>query len=929
MDPDIIKLLQSVNKLVASIQALGGSGSSGGVGQAIRDKLKGTIQDRKDKSTAKTFQTITEDLKDNRKAVIGLSKSMMGLTKRVDKTSDSFSTLQTQMAKFGSMLGMSGGGGGGRPNIPGMSPAPGSSGPAPGVMRAQNQTLLQQGQGVKQVLGTMLQNVASTSAGLGGLATVITQVGSVLKTLGGQFFDLARIGFGSLGSLRELSIDAFKAGMSLKEYTKLIEENQAFAARTGSLEQFGKIISASDAQLAQMGVFGQEAKNLQASLAQSNTIMGVSTNGVADANARQIAVFDQLRKTTSMTAGEFANLVKTVAESDQTQREILSLGPQEKQARMAELLQITSTGQRLGLTAKASQDLAAAMIAQRKDTVKSRFEQAGRIQQLAAFAGQGEKGERAAQLLRKGRGASAAEAEELRGLLASIDKASEGIYQAGDFAQQNAIDQMGPDNGQLGAAGEIMKASRAATNTAEAGAATNNKDFGQHVDKFGQAVGNLTVFARGFEQSIGPAIASAIGGALLLAFKGPIVSLLGKALGLGGGASGGVMQGLGSAAKSLLSPLTTARTAIAGFGTGVGGFFKNIMSVFSEFKVALGGGLLGNVMGGVAGFSEGIVGILQGGWSLVKGIGGIVAAFGPAAGLFDSIVEAFTGEVSNALDPGGGVFARIGGMVTAFFSAIPNMIIGAIQYVFGGADGPMGEIVGNLKNGFGQVASWMSASVKLFLASIVNGVGSLLSVFLPDKSPLIMDMKKWGQQLSDSADKSFATFDKLADDHTQTLSTVSAANTKAAESTEKATKAATVKATAAQKQFDNVQYGATTTAAQVIEDAKTIMGSAKEATTILATPQVQNAPTIAPATVNTPDAQNAVDRLATQTTIGVNSTADLAALLTQILATLNKTMNIEENHADLTAMLVDRSRPQATFTPAEVTARQLLHAGGQ
>jgi hypothetical protein len=71
-----------------------------------------------------------------------------------------------------------------------------------------------------------------------------------------------------------------------------------------------------------------------------------------------------------------------------------------------------------------------------------------------------------------------------------------------------------------------------------------------------------------------------------------------------------------------------------------------------------------------------------------------------------------------------------------------------------------------------------------------------------------------------------------------------------------------------------------------------------------------------------------VDRLATQTTIGVNSTADLAALLTQILATLNKTMNIEENHADLTAMLLDRSRPQATFTPAEVTARQLLHAGG-
>lgn len=884
MDQDIVRLLQSIEKLIKG--AVGASTPKG----TFSSKLSSLKQDRDDKASAKIFRTVASDVKDADKAVLGLTKTIIGLNTAVTSTTKSFGTLQAQMAKFGATLNMPTGTG----QVPGVAAA--AMGPGPGVFRPVQRTLQQVGAQTQSVMGHMLTRFASAGVTITALEGVMGGLWDVTKRLTSEFFSLSRIGLGSVTALKDMSINAVLAGMSLAEYTKLVTDNTAFASRAGSIENFNQISSASDNMLASMGIFGAEARELQASLANSNTMMGVSQSQLADANREQIKVFDNLRKSTNMTAHEFGELVKVISENEQTQRELVGLGPAEKLARQNELIAINTTGQRLGLTQKASQELAAALIAQRKATVKDRFESAGRIQQLAAFTGQGAQGMRAAELLRKGR-KTAGETEELRNLLGGIDSAAQGLYDIGDFSVQNVIDQLGPDNGQgLGAAGDIMKATRAATNAGESGAVFN-KDFGQHVGEFGQVVGKLTAWARGFGQSIGPAIASVIGSSMLLFFRGPIVNVLGKALGIGGGAAtggAGMMAGVGNALKGLASPVTNTIKFLGDLG----GTFNTVKAGAGTMQavVKTGTQALGGFMSGMG------------------SIGSALIKVGPLASLVSGVMEMFTGELAKAFDPNGGWLARAQGIVTAAFWAVPQMLVDVLGWVFGE------EFMKPIQSVFDTIKVGVVGAINGLLLALTSAV-SWLTDLLPKDSGLRKMVDGAKESLAKSLDANATTINELGglfgSENRKTLKEISDQNSKAANDAEKTSKAAVMKVSDAQDKFNNVQLGAAGTAADVLKDARAIIGQ----------PQVQQQPVVAPAQVNTtetPAAQTPQNQSSIQP---VATAPDMLTILNSILQVLQQNLSIEQQHVALSEQLLRQNRPTAGFVPSEVTANRLLKQG--
>jgi hypothetical protein len=684
------------------------------------------------------------------------------------------------------------------------------------------------------------------------------------------------------------------------------------------MDNFDKLISAADSQLSAMGIFGAEARGLQASLAESSTMMGTSQKDLQGTIAGQINTFDELRKTTNIAADEFAKLVENLSMNSQVQSELLGVSGQERIARQQELLQIATTGQRLGLTAQASQQLADALIAQRKATVKDRIEQGGAIRQLAAFLGQGGNGDRIAELNTKGRRRSADEDEELRQRLGSLDQASQQAYQNGSLGAQNVLDNLDESIGK-GGLGEIIKANRPAQLAQESGPAGANKDFGQHVGEFGQFVGQLLTWGRGLKESIAAPIAAAVGGILLTVFSGPVIKMLTGAagkLGLLGGAGGmlaeaaggagaaaagtaetaGVVEGTAVAAKSLWSTLTGIPKAIAGYTNAI----KFVAT--ADGPLAALSGVFGDVVGAIKNGASLVIG----------GFRAFVGSFGPALALVNGVIEAITGEISDALNPSGGFFNRVGGVITAALSALPNLIIDAIGFVFGDSWGQF------FRNGFDQFVALANASVKTLLSDLLGAIAKPFEWLLPKDSHLAKMIRGWSDGLEASADENFATFDKLSNDNSTSLKSISAENQKTAEKATQATTAATKKMQVAQAQFSDVQDATSVTASSIMGDAAAIK----------AMPQVQVPTSIAPAPVNTPAApagQTTGQTPTTGTETQLTAPSELTVAMNAMLAVMQQMLEAGKRQADNSEALVRLARAGTTFDSSEATAYRLLN----
>lgn len=939
-EDDALKTLQNIEKLLKSASLLTTNK------QTFSSKTQASQRERADREAKKAFKAVAASGKEANDAILGLSKGLIGLTDEVDKSTKGFNLLNTQMTKFMSSL---------QPiqvperadhqeinfdntqllksmNLWGertvtainnvakilnhqplqatqptqkqgffaglfaRAQSPAQQTPQQNVVTP---TPPQQppGNPMQSVIQRMVSNFGVASASSGGLGTAFGHLWEATVKITADFFQLSRVGMGTASNLGELYKYALLAGMSLKEYTALISQSITAASRAGTLENFDKIISSQDSVLAGMGIFGSEAKQLQASLAQSSAVLGININNLSGAMSAQTKLFGDLRKSVNLTADEFAKMVAVVSNNEQVQKELLGLGPRERQARMMQLLQLQSVGTKLGMTAEASAALGKALIDQRKATVKDRFEQAGALLQMGAFTGNGALGQRAMELNMKGRRRTKAEDEELFNAVRSLDQAAQGLYEVGGLGTQNVLDQFEEMIGKNGL-GELARQGRGATLASDAGT-VNQEAFGKNVGEFGQWVGKLTAWTRGLQESVLGPLALGIGGVLATVFRGPISKILSKAVG-GGGA--GVTAVAGSAQK-LAAPFAALRTNMGALLTSTTGWIKNIGTTFQTTKAAY-PGFSGWLMGMAKGVGEAGKGLAAAGSSVLKGAMSFIGKMGPLSGIIGVAIEAFTGEISDALNPSGGLFNRIGGMITAFFTAIPNFIIDTLAWVFGE------KALQPIRNGFDIFVAYMNFAIKDFFATFIGGAESLLKMILPDDSKLVKALGSMREGLIDSATENVAAVEKLWADQSASLSSISAQTQKSAKDQTKITEAATDQAVGSQKKFNNVMAA----------DALSRQGIIQDATALIASPQVQVPKQMAPATVNTDDARKDNQQRAAQ----VQDNSDIVNLLKSILQALTDNVAIEKQQVANLDALLRISRPGVSFESSEAVANRII-----
>lgn len=924
-DNDILKVLQSIEKLVKGSMAAAGNKLPNSAQQSEAIKRA-----KADKDGNRSFTATSANTKATNETLLGLNRNLIRLDTQVGRTSSGFGSLTAKMAQFQASL----------------QPATASAGPtvlassivqvdplqwtglihavtavgadivkavlgstipaaanvaASGVVppASSTGTVITPVTALKpvlppvttpvpvpvspnstSVLGAMVQRFIGLGISAEVLGVVFNNVIEAGKRLAVDFLTLSRIGLGSGDSLQALYLNAVSAGMSLKEYTSLIEKNITVAARQGDFKQFDALISAADSQLAAMGIFGSEARGLQASLAESSTVMGIAQGDLKGQVASQIDMYASLRKATGMTTDGFAGMIHSLSQNEEVQRELIGLAPKQRKARLDELVQIQTTGNRLGLTADAAKALGDAMIAQRNATVQERLDSAGSLGQAMNFVGMGDQAPRGMELTRIKR-RTPEQDDELRQLVSETSTRLQANGDSTDLSVQAVSEEMSKnlDKG----FGALIKADRTAKSAGESGAVVPK--FDASISEFGQWVGKLTAWARGLQESIASPVIAAIGGALLATFQAPLISMVKRAFSFGGAT--GATAATGAEGAGLLSALnpSVAGAAISTFVTDLAQSFKIIQSF-------AGGGAMGTTVAIVD--SIGTIGM-----GIARAVGGFFTAFAPIGGALAALFELVNGDITSALNPSGGFFNRIGGVVTAFFSAIPNFIMDTAEFIFGPS-----EFMTTMRNGFGQVTALANYAVKSLVGLLLDGITAPLKMLLPKESGLVKMLDGWSTSLHNSADENFKAFDTLASNSSQNLSTLSKSN-----KTVTATTAATNKQTDAQLQFNSAASNQPT-AASLIGDAATF-----------AMPQVQVPPSIAPpAAVNTvtPAPSSLISA-----PISANGT-EMMTVLTAMLQVLRDGVAIDTRHADSTEALLKAVRPSAVFADGEQTVQRLI-----
>lgn len=986
-EDDALRTLQNIEKLLKSATALSANKSN------FSGRTQQSQKERADREMRKTFKAVASSAKNLNDSFLGLNKSIIGLNDEVGSTTKSFGALNSQMVKFMSSLQpiqvpeteergfvdnaamIRAIGVWGNNTVKAIehlgkilqnqhSPAQSKSffsrifgksteAPTPKPAKVQPQpqpteaptpkrispipkSFEQSDAPIRSIVGRLVQNFGKAAATAGGLSYVFEKLVDVAGKVATDYFELARVGMGTAQNLKDLYIYAAQAGMSFNEYNAMLRTSMTVAGKAGTLDNFNKIISAQDDVLASMGIFGKESRQFQASIAQSTASMGVNINDLTKATAAQVKTFDRLRKVAGMTAEEFAGMITSLSKNSDVQRELVGLEPKQRGARIQELLQLQTIGMQMGMTAEASKQLGDALIRQRQATVKERIDQGAALMQLAAFTGNGAMGQRAFELNMKGRRRTKEEDKEFFDLVRKLDSSAQAAYESGGYGVQNALDHFDQELNK-GNLGEIIKQGRGATLAQDAGA-QNQEAFGHHVSAFGKFVGEYTALFKGIKESIAAPIAAAIGAGLLGLFRGPILKMLGKGVGVNAKVGQAADATSGSNILSnLLDPFTKVREAGSSFAKSMGkvpASIKTASEVLSKFakgtpaffrnafnSVVLSDGISGALNTMKFTFQEfgatllnGTKGVLSGGRGLLAGISNTLGRFPIIAGLLNSAFELFTGQISDALNPNGGMFDRIGGAITAFFSALPQMMIDTIAYIFGGD-----EMKKRMQNGFDTFVAAVNAGFRYFFAKVIQGWANILSWLLPDDSKLVKDMQGWADGLSASASENWKVAGELLNDQNKTLASVSEENKKRAAASAKTTEDATQKVKDADQKFNNVVDASQVSAAGVVSDAKVLT----------AQPETQVQKPIQPAPVNTPNTAAAEPQpnseAKPETT---NNSVDILKALQDIAQVLRESLLAEQRQADNTGeLLVRLARNPVNFQSPEEVQKRLLKRG--
>lgn len=553
-------------------------------------------------------------------------------------------------------------------------------------------------------------------------------------------FALQARGISTSDSLFSLYGNAIRAGMSLEEYTALLQDNAAAVARFGDLQQFNDSLKTSTKSLAALGVFGPTANQLAASMRTNAVQLGVPISQVDDVAQAQIKTFAELRKSTLMTADGFKDLVQSIANNQNVQEELMGVVPLERAARQQQLIEIGALGHKMGLTSQASEQLKDALLAQRKATAEQRFKAAGYIRQAGAIAGMSaQESETLSRLARK-KNVSQMSEEELKTFVALSGKMEQGIQammNSGNVQSEFIAEKL-DENLQSTNYGALQKAAAAAVQQQQSGP-TSNTEIGKQTTPFMQSIGNVLTTLSGFMKNpmadamitFGSILAQTVVQSALLAVIArntgglPGMDMFSRMAGKRGGLTGpskSALETSPSALKTGGKQPNRAFTAVKDFG--IDAFKKTVdtikavgpaarkgfVNMFASVNTYAAGvgelakqtktGAATSVLKDIVGLGKSLVSAVGGGVSSagigifngVKGvIGGAAKLFvkgGPLAMLFGSIEELFTGELTAALGLGDGFGGRLLGAVTAafnsFFTGFTRMIDAGVNWVMEG-----------------------------------------------------------------------------------------------------------------------------------------------------------------------------------------------------------------------------------------------------
>jgi len=929
VEDDILKVLQRIEKAFGNSSATIGGG--GGVnrrvlptGQSVgADSAKAQQLSKKDQADqSKHFKATTKSLTDLGDVADALGKQFNGLGKTVFNTRANFVQMNRSMRAYvkgvaggasgggGETIsqadvkkaaagpartgGRTGGGGGGGGVLDLLHADAGGSGVKRILGSVIQQTFKPAGQMVKTAEGDTVEQILSfgkkyevTAASIVGVGTALVKA---VKPLAEDFLFLQSQSFNAGSSMIDLYKNAAAAGMSLKDYTKLLQENNSLLTRSASIDDFNKKIQGTVQSLNSFGIFGEQATALAATFANSATMVGVAQGNLDQVSRPLEKMFETLATNVGLTADQFREMTKTLADNEDIQDSLIGLAKKDRAARFVEYVQTQTLGLAMGGTVKQSNALAQALLDQRKASVQDTFQQSGTLSQAGAIFGMDPGQIEAARRISLKSEATQTEQEKtlLANVTGELDQRLSAAENSNDLNTRNIAQSLRAGLGNLGKIGQARARIGLAADSGDNQGV--NKDFTRGVDKFGEFVGQLTTWGKGLAAN--PIAEAIIGGV-----TSGLTTLIGTKVGAN---IFGRIFGKGTAAAT-------------GDAANVGKFFTESEKAAQAATTA--GAEATAAAEGAAATGEAAVAVDAAAVTASTGIGtalgtfGKILAKGPIIAAFvDGIEEAFTGALANALDPNGGLFGRIEGVAIAAFSAIPQMLIDALSW----AIGP--DALKPIQHYFDMFKTGLAFGINTLIFGLLHAI-SFVTDLLPKDSGLRKMVENGQETFAAAMSANEETMAKLQDGNDKTLKEVGDANKAAA-------KVATTTASAATA---NIQQ-----AAGVLTSTNNLAGSVlTTAQGIAASPAAQTRPSVNSGAVNTPangtnpDGTPAIATAPGTTTTGAPAAPDMPTQLAQVIQLLTKMLDSEQAQASgLTSLASALGRP--TFTDNTAVAANLI-----
>lgn len=594
--------------------------------------------------------------------------------------------------------------------------------------------------------------VASLAASFGVLTRLIS--GPVLDVVSDMFRLQAR-GISSTDNIVDFYINAAKAGMSLQEYTSLLEENRVAVSRSSSFEEFNKKLESSTAALATLGVFGAAARQMSATMMSSSTALGVPQAQLNGLMQQQISMFERLRDTTGLTADGFSSLLKEVSENENVQSELLGMAPQDRAARLLQLTQTRALGESMGLTKENSRALGEALLAQRKELAGDRFKGMGMVRQAGGILGMSASDtEQLARIALK-KNKTPEDNARMVALAGQMEASLQAMENSGSVSAENIAEQLRQN--MPGYMQNILTQSGKAKAAAESG--DPQKLFNSSVGSFASAVGQFAALVEGITKNplftglkeLGASIIAVVGA--LASFK-ILKGTFGKTQAptsvstVGTTAAMDTASTLGSKiTKVLMAPIQLLTDAanfkiaksgsvlgfMSSFGNGVSSLYDGLKQtptflrgLTDSIRTGLNGGI-GTLTKYASGAGSSFGGLVK---SAISGINNYSNAVKFSAGITSNAATALNVSKDAAKMALSGLSSIGSGFMKVFapqlgfiFGAIEEAFTGQMATALGMGDGIFGRIMGTVVAGFNGIFTGVSRLFDDALNWVFEGLG--------------------------------------------------------------------------------------------------------------------------------------------------------------------------------------------------------------